>query len=443
MAIQENITEKVAKTNTIKFKLIISIILVQLFSSTIGQVVNYMMSKMERVFETLNLDMTVWDGIISISISTALNIGIMVILITYFYEKLVLKRLNELISISTEWAKGNLSKKISVKSTDELGLLSENLNKMSNNLDKIATKIYEMSDKLNKSSSQLEIISTETTEATNQVAMAIDNIAHEAEKQTESSIEGVEEANHLANAIEGVSKLIQKIIDEFNTTMDLNNKASEILKILNKNSEETSKSEKQLHNNIVEMDETSKNIGAILNTISAISSQTNLLALNASIESSRAGEAGKGFAVVAEEIRKLAEESSIATEEIKKLVENIESKSSNAVNSINKNKENFEAQMESIKETEDIFYSLSRNLNKNIEDIRTIESVNKEMTNQKDIVINSIHSISSGAQQVTSATQEVSASSEETLASIQQILEHSRKNSELANDLEEISAILK
>lgn len=443
MVIKDNITSNIKKTNTIKFKLIISIIIVQLFSSVIGQVVNYAMSKAQSIFKALNLDMNIWSGVISISVSTALNIGIVVILITYFYDKLVLRRLNELISISTEWAGGNLSKTIDMKSNDELGVLARNLNKMSSNLDKIATKIYQMSDKLNQSSSEMEIITKETKEATNQVAIAIESIAYESEQQTQSSMEGVEHVNHLDNAIDTISKLIQKIIEEFSATMELNTNATKTLEVLNKNSEEASISEKELQMNISEMETISKSIGTIIETISSISGQTNLLALNAAIESARAGEAGKGFSVVAEEIRKLAEESSKATEEIQGLVESIQDTASNSVIAINKNTKNFEAQMKSIEETENIFSDLSENINKNIDDIKSIESLNKEMTNQKDVVLSSIHNISTGAQQVTSATQEVSASSEETLASIQQILDYARINSELANDLEEISSILK
>ncbi|MCR3951113.1 methyl-accepting chemotaxis protein [Aeromonas hydrophila] len=72
---------------------------------------------------------------------------------------------------------------------------------------------------------------------------------------------------------------------------------------------------------INQLNEQSKNIEAIVSTISSIADQTNLLALNAAIEAARAGDQGRGFAVVADEVRQLAARTSLSTDEIAKVVQ--------------------------------------------------------------------------------------------------------------------------
>lgn len=123
-------------------------------------------------------------------------------------------------------------------------------------------------------------------------------------------------------------------------------------------------------------------IDKILNAISSIANQTNLLALNASIEAARAGEHGRGFAVVAEEIRKLAEESSNASEEIRTIMKLIQSDSNASIRSMEALKSNSIDQAKSVDSVVKAFKTIQgvyENVTKNMETInRSVGSIIQE-----------------------------------------------------------------
>ena len=107
-------------------------------------------------------------------------------------------------------------------------------------------------------------------------------------------------------------------------TKELGSKGLYMIDTLTEKSNKTKIATTEVNDIVQDMNESTKQINAISETIADITEQTNLLSLNASIESARAGEAGKGFAVVADEIRKLAEQSKTSTEEIKAIIASIQ-----------------------------------------------------------------------------------------------------------------------
>ncbi len=197
-----------------------------------------------------------------------------------------------------------------IASEDEIGELNASLNQMKSGLHQIVLKILSVSSKISAISGSLSGLSDELTKgaeeqaerssvisvASQEMVVTTDNIAHNAETVSKSA----SETNNIA--IQG-GKLMEENIRSMTSIMD---------------------TEKETRDIVQHLSDRSGEIGKIVGVISDIAEQTNLLALNAAIEAARAGEYGRGFAVVSEEVRKLADRTTHATEEIEEMVKTIQ-----------------------------------------------------------------------------------------------------------------------
>lgn len=157
-----------------------------------------------------------------------------------------------------------------------------------------------------------------------------------------------------------------------------------------------------------ELMENTKKMNSIVEMINSITSQTSLLSLNASIEAARAGEAGRGFAVVAGEIQTLAGQTSEATVNITKLINDINSSIQEVFNSTNQMMENNKTQNHAVETMASTFEEIEQCVS-NIDEVSVnLENVVEELLRSNETIVNGINMISS-------VTQEVSARASETL----------------------------
>jgi len=166
-----------------------------------------------------------------------------------------------------------------------------------------------------------------------------------------------------------------------------------------------------------------ESVNTITDSISQIASQTNLLALNAAIEAARAGDAGKGFSVVAGEVRKLAENSKIAVQNITKILEEIKVDILNTSSAMSSGNNALFSQKSTIKQTKDTFLTIKSELNESVNEIEKFIVNLKNSSEKKDIIISSIDDISSLSEENSSLSEEIVATMQSQDSTIQSINE--------------------
>ncbi|WML47010.1 methyl-accepting chemotaxis protein [Neobacillus sp. PS3-34] len=180
----------------------------------------------------------------------------------------------------------------------------------------------------------------------------------------------------------------------------------------------------------------SKEIGQIVDVISQISAQTNLLALNAAIEAARAGEHGKGFAVVADEVRKLAEQSSKATDSIRDIIALIQKEIVNVIGSMKEGNEFVRNGIQKVNETGKAFKEILEMVNEISFQAQEVSAVVEEVNAGAEEMVNVMNEISAISNQSAQNTQQVAVSAEEQNASMEEISASVHSLRELAYDLQ-------
>jgi len=279
----------------------------------IGQMIAAENAQMQEVFEQ-ERNLILMALVIMLLASLAIAI--------FISQRIVARPLGKIASIARSVADGDLSRTIDMKSRDEFGLLADAINSMIANLSTLVSRVQQSGIQVASSVTQIaastkeqEATATEHAATTSEVAASVKEITATSKHLGQTT----EEVTHLALGAAAAATDGKALVTGLDVSMTRMAKASG-----------------SIADRLATLNEKAGNIGDMVTTINKVADQTNLLSLNAAIEAEKAGEYGRGFAVVATEIRRLADQTAVATYDIEKMVSEMQSAVSAGVMSMDK-----------------------------------------------------------------------------------------------------------
>lgn len=287
------------------------------------------MAKEGDVLGAISMEFSIADiqkDIIANNVKTAgvgaVRLAIILGILSFFMSVFVIRNVRSLLAGFNRISGGDFSSKLKVESEDEMGKLARGFNSFVDKFNGMIGEIQDATVKMAVTSEELSASSTQIvngTEAqkgkTSQVATASEELSATINEVAGNTHGAAEAAKKASNTARMGADIVAHSINGMNSIVPIVNESSSTISKLGSRSAE---------------------IGKIVGVINDIADQTNLLALNAAIEAARAGEQGRGFAVVADEVKKLAERTTLATKEISVMIKAIQEDTRKAIDSTDK-----------------------------------------------------------------------------------------------------------
>ncbi len=403
-----------------------------------------------------------------IAVAMALALVLISIVIAYLLARLVARGVGSVSSAMGKVAGGDLTIKVKpnrFNEADELGEVTVAFNQMVGNLGDLVKHLSSTGAQVEKESNHLMQKAEEVTTVTRMVEQTVQQVASGATDQAKELSQVSETVDQFGQAVaqiaEGsqvqasnINRISSAVSEMAGRTWDVHHNASEVANSTSRSQEVAERGGKSVQETIrgmaairesvfasaariEQLKERSEEIGNIVGLISEIADQTNLLALNAAIEAARAGEHGRGFAVVAQEVRELAERSRKATQEIGKIISEIQADMGSVVVAMQQSTKEADQGAGLAQRAGGALEEILQMVEQTNSQIKLITQAVEAISNQGSQLVQSMDAVAGITEENTASTQEMSANSGEMVRAIQSVAAIAEENSAAT---EEVSA---
>lgn len=329
-------------------------------------------------------------------------ISLAVIVFGYVQSAAVTQPLAQLMTALEKMRRGDFSHRIQMERSDEFGVLAENLNRLANDLSGLVGQVQRSGIQVNTTATEIAATAREQQSTANQIAATTAEIGATSKEISATSKELDKTMNEVSQVAEETAELANS------GQVGISRMEGTMRQIMDASGAITAK--------LAVLSEKTANINSVVTTITKVADQTNLLSLNAAIEAEKAGEYGLGFAVVAMEIRRLADQTAVATYDIEKMVKEMQSAVAAGVMGMDKFSEEVRRGVDEIRQ-------VSTQLAQIIHQVQTL-------TPRFQTVNEGMHAQATGAAQISETLTQLGEAAQQTAES----LRHSNQAIEQLND---------
>lgn len=357
------------------------------------------------------------------------------LLVTLLLRYIVLRHIRALVGKLQMMAEGDLTQKLEVKSGDEFGQLAQHFNVMTDKLRDMFQMVADLTMSIGATSEQLTASAEQTSQASEAIAASMQDTAEGAQTQNTHAEHTTTVMSEMALGVLRIAKSSAQVSESASgvaeQTADGSNRILQAVNQMGQAQLAVTDTERA----IGRLSQRSEEIGNIIGIITSISSQTNLLALNASIEAARVGEQGKGFAVVASEVRKLAEQTQYAAEQVRGLIEAVRHDTAEAAAAMAQGSLEVEAGVKSVAESGKLFAAISSEMTDVNSQIQEVSASVQQISASAEQITTTTAQLAHIAQETSGNAHSVAAASEEQLASMEEIASSADALSHMVQEL--------